>query len=55
MGGLAGRNFFVERLTAKWMCVSLPVSPHRAIHGTGKTMVQAMLREQRTPGRFKPH
>lgn len=57
MGGLAGRNFFVEGLIAKWMYISLHLNHHRAILGTGKTVVLALARllQQRVSGRLKLH
>ncbi|KAF1047797.1 NAD(P)/FAD-dependent oxidoreductase [Xylophilus sp.] len=57
MGGLAGRNFFVEGLVAKWMYMSLHLNHHRAILGTGKTAVLALARllQQRVSGRLKLH
>jgi NADH:quinone reductase (non-electrogenic) len=57
MGGLAGRNFFIEGLIAKWMYVSLHLNHHRAILGTGKTLVLALARvlQQRVSGRLKLH
>lgn len=57
MGGLAGRNFFVEGLIAKWMYMSLHLMHHRAILGTGKTVLLAVARllQQRVSGRLKLH
>lgn len=57
MGGLAGRNFFVEGLLAKWMYISLHLNHHRAILGIGKTAVLALARllQQRVSGRLKLH
>lgn len=57
MGGLSGRNFFVEGLIAKWMYMSLHLNHHRAILGTGKTAVLALARllQQRVSGRLKLH
>jgi NADH dehydrogenase len=57
MGGLAGRNFFVEGLIAKWMYISLHLNHHRAILGLGKTAVLALARllQQRVSGRLKLH
>lgn len=57
MGGLAGRNFFVEGLIAKWMYISLHLNHHRAILGAGKTIVLALARllQQRVSGRLKLH
>ncbi len=57
MGGLGGRNFFVEGLIAKWMYISLHLNHHRAILGTGKTVVLALARllQQRVSGRLKLH
>ncbi len=57
MGGLAGRNFFVEGLIAKWMYISLHLNHHRAILGMGKTIVLALARllQQRVSGRMKLH
>ncbi|SFD65040.1 NAD(P)/FAD-dependent oxidoreductase [Paracidovorax konjaci] len=57
MGGLAGRNFFVEGLIAKWMYMSLHLNHHRAILGVGKTAVLALARllQQRVSGRLKLH
>ena len=57
MGGLAGRNFFVEGLIAKWMYMSLHLMHHRAILGLGKTAVLALARllQQRVSGRLKLH
>jgi NADH dehydrogenase len=57
MGGLAGRNFFVEGLLAKWMYISLHLMHHRAIVGLGNTIVLAMARllQRRVSGRLKLH
>ena len=57
MGGLAGRNFLVEGLIAKWMYISLHLMHHRAILGLGKTAVLALARllQQRVSGRLKLH
>lgn len=57
MGGLAGRNFFVEGLIAKWMYMSLHLNHHRAILGTGGTFVLALARllQRRVSGRLKLH
>jgi NADH dehydrogenase len=57
MGGLMGRNFFVEGLIAKWMYMSLHLMHHRAILGIGKTAVLALARllQQRVSGRLKLH
>jgi NADH dehydrogenase len=57
MGGLAGRNFFVEGLIAKWMYMSLHLMHHRAILGTGGTFVLALARllQRRVSGRLKLH
>lgn len=57
MGGLGGRNFFVEGLIAKWMYISLHLNHHRAILGTVKTVVLALARllQQRVSGRLKLH
>ncbi len=57
MGGLAGRNFFVEGLIAKWMYMSLHLMHHRAILGTGGTVVLALARllQRRVSGRLKLH
>ena len=57
MGGLMGRNFFVEGLIAKWMYISLHLNHHRAILGLGKTAVLALARllQQRVSGRLKLH
>lgn len=57
MGGLAGGNFFVEGLIAKWMYMSLHLNHHRAILGVGKTIVLALARllQQRVSGRLKLH
>lgn len=57
MGGLGGRNFFVNGLIAKWMYISLHLNHHRAILGIGKTAVLALARllQQRVSGRLKLH
>jgi NADH:ubiquinone reductase (H+-translocating) len=57
MGGLAGRNFFVEGLIAKWMYMSLHLNHHRAIIGTIDTFVLALVRllQRRVSGRLKLH
>lgn len=57
MGGLGGRNFFVEGLIAKWMYMSLHLNHHRAILGTRGTMVLALARllQRRVSGRLKLH
>ncbi|MFD2756040.1 NAD(P)/FAD-dependent oxidoreductase [Comamonas terrae] len=57
MGGLAGKNFFVEGLMAKWMYMSLHLMHHRAILGLGKTVLLALARllQQRVSGRLKLH
>ncbi|HSI49223.1 MAG TPA: FAD-dependent oxidoreductase [Ideonella sp.] len=57
MGGLSGRNFFVEGLLAKWMYISLHLLHHRAIVGLGNTVVLALARllQRRVSGRLKLH
>lgn len=57
MGGLSGRNFFVEGLIAKWMYMSLHLMHHRVILGLGKTAVLALARllQHRVSGRVKLH
>jgi len=57
MGGLSGKNFFVQGLLAKWMYMSLHLMHHRAILGTVKTAVLALARllQQRVSGRMKLH
>ncbi|GAA0762781.1 FAD-dependent oxidoreductase [Ideonella azotifigens] len=57
MGGLSGRNFFVEGLLAKWMYISLHLMHHRAIVGLGNTVVLALARllQRRVSGRLKLH
>lgn len=57
MGGLAGRNFFVEGLIAKWMYMSLHLNHHRAILGLRGTLVLALARllQRRVSGRLKLH
>jgi NADH:ubiquinone reductase (H+-translocating) len=57
MGGLGGPNFFIEGLVAKWLYMSLHLSHHRAILGTGKTIVLALARllQERVSGRLKLH
>lgn len=57
MGGLSGRNFFVEGLLAKWMYMSLHLMHHRAIVGAGNTVVLALARllQRRVSGRLKLH
>jgi NADH:ubiquinone reductase (H+-translocating) len=57
MGGLAGRNFFVEGLVAKWMYMSLHLMHHRAILGLRGTVVLALARllQRRVSGRLKLH
>lgn len=57
MGGLSGRNFFVEGLLAKWMYMSLHLNHHRAIVGTVNTVVLALARllQRRVSGRLKLH
>jgi NADH dehydrogenase len=57
MGGLSGRNFFVEGLLAKWMYMSLHLNHHRAIVGLGNTIVLAVARllQRRVSGRLKLH
>ncbi|MEY4417100.1 MAG: hypothetical protein RIQ53_4393 [Pseudomonadota bacterium] len=57
MGGLAGRNFFVEGLVAKWMYMSLHLNHHRAIVGLGNTVLLALARllQRRVSGRLKLH
>ena len=57
MGGLSGRNFFVEGLVAKWMYMSLHLNHHRAIVGGVNTVVLALARllQRRVSGRLKLH
>ncbi|MEO8296844.1 MAG: FAD-dependent oxidoreductase [Burkholderiales bacterium] len=57
MGGLAGRNFFVEGLLAKWMYMSLHLMHHLAIVGAGNTILLALARllQRRVSGRLKLH
>ncbi|MFK7964011.1 MAG: NAD(P)/FAD-dependent oxidoreductase [Burkholderiaceae bacterium] len=57
MGVLAGKNFLVEGLVAKWMYMSLHLNHHRAILGTRGTAVLALARllQRRVSGRLKLH
>jgi NADH dehydrogenase len=57
MGSLAGRNFLVEGLIAKWMYMSLHLAHHRAILGSTQTVILAAARllQQRVSGRLKLH
>jgi len=57
MGVLAGKNFLVEGLIAKWMYMSLHLNHHRAILGTRGTAVLAIARllQRRVSGRLKLH
>lgn len=57
MGGLVGKNFFVEGLVAKWMYISLHLMHHQAILGTVRTAILALARllQQRVSGRLKLH
>jgi len=57
MGVLAGKNFLVEGLIAKWMYMSLHLNHHRAILGTRGTAVLALARllQRRVSGRLKLH
>lgn len=57
MGGLGGRNFFVDGLIAKGMYMSLHLDHHRAILGFWNTLVLALARllQRRVSGRLKLH
>ena len=57
MGGLAGRNFFVEGLIAKSMYMALHLDHHRAILGIRNTIILALARllQRRVSGRLKLH
>lgn len=57
MGSLAGGNFFIEGLIAKYMYMSLHLMHHRAIIGYRKTALLALARiaQKRVSGRFKLH
>jgi len=57
MGGLGGRNFFVEGLVAKWMYMSLHLMHHHAILGSVRTALLAVARllQKRVSGRLKLH
>jgi NADH dehydrogenase len=57
MGGLGGRNFFVEGLVAKFMYMSLHLNHHRAILGPVRTVILALARllQDRVAGRLKLH
>lgn len=57
MGGLGGRNFFVDGLIAKGMYMALHLDHHRAILGFWNTLVLALARllQRRVSGRLKLH
>ncbi|AHE52778.1 NAD(P)/FAD-dependent oxidoreductase [Sphingomonas sanxanigenens] len=57
MGGLAGANFLIEGLIAKWAYMALHLDHHRAIIGTRRTILLALSRllHRRVSGRLKLH
>lgn len=57
MGGLLGKRFFIEGLTARWAYMSLHLDHHRRILGPVRTAVLALARlmHQRISGRLKLH
>ena len=57
MGGLAGSNFLIEGLIAKWAYMALHLDHHRAILGTRRTVLLALSRllHRRVSGRLKLH
>lgn len=57
MGSLAGRNFFIEGLIAKYMYMSLHLMHHSVILGLRKTALLALARafQTRVSGRLKLH
>ncbi|MGF7146776.1 NADH dehydrogenase [Sphingomonas zeicaulis] len=57
MGGLAGSNFLIEGLVAKWAYMALHLDHHRAIIGTRRTILLALSRllHRRVSGRLKLH
>lgn len=57
MGSLAGKNFFIEGLIAKYMYMSLHLMHHKVILGWRKTALLALARifQTRVSGRLKLH
>lgn len=57
MGGLLGRRFFIEGLTARWAYMSLHLDHHRRVLGPVRTVVLALARlmHNRISGRLKLH
>ncbi|MDO4637807.1 MAG: FAD-dependent oxidoreductase [Lautropia sp.] len=57
MGSLAGRNFFIEGIIAKYMYMSLHLMHHQVILGCRKTALLALARifQNRVSGRLKLH
>jgi NADH dehydrogenase len=57
MGGLAGPNFLIEGLIARWVYMGLHLDHHRAIIGIRRTMLLALSRllHRRVSGRLKLH
>jgi len=57
MGGLAGPNFLIEGLIARWVYMGLHLAHHRAIIGIRRTILLALSRllHRRVSGRLKLH
>lgn len=57
MGGLAGPNFLIEGLIARWAYMALHLDHHRAIIGARRTLLLALSRllHRRVSGRLKLH
>lgn len=57
MGGLAGPDFMLEGLTAKWAYMSLHLNHHRTLLGLRRTALLALSRlfHRRASGRLKLH
>lgn len=57
MGGLAGPNFLIEGLLARWAYISLHLAHHRIVVGSRRTVLLALSRlfQRRASGRLKLH
>jgi len=57
MGGLAGPDFLIEGLLARWAYMALHLQYHRVVVGLPRTVLLALSRlfHRRVSGRLKLH
>lgn len=57
MGGLAGPDFLIEGLVARWAYMALHLEHHRVVVGLRRTVLLALSRliHRRVSGRLKLH